>query len=86
MKQEEKEAIKCMVYAQSFVEALDRFKGSSAFKHQLKNRANAFTREMDKFLDDVYKNGSTDSPLIGLIECCENAIDEVIDNQVEIVE
>jgi hypothetical protein len=29
-------ALKCLVFAQSFVEALDDFGGNRAFKHQLK--------------------------------------------------
>ena len=40
-----------MVFAQSFVEALDDFGGTSAFKHQLKNKGNSFAKEVDKFLN-----------------------------------
>ena len=47
-------ALKCMVFAQSFVEALDDFGGTSAFKHQLKNKGNSFAKEVDKFLNDTY--------------------------------
>jgi hypothetical protein len=38
MKQEHKKALKTLVFAQSFVEALDDFGGSTAFKHQLKQK------------------------------------------------
>jgi hypothetical protein len=98
MKQEHKKALKTLVFAQSFVEALDDFggstafkhqlkqKGSTAFKHQLKQKGLSFCKEMDKFLNTVYENGSTDSSLINLVERCQQAIDEVIINEVEVIE
>jgi hypothetical protein len=82
MSEQETKALKCVVFAQSFVEALDDFGGSSAFKHQLKNKGNAFVKEVDKFLDDAYSNGGTETPLINLIEDCHWAIDELIDKSV----
>jgi len=77
-------ALKCMVFAQSFVEALDDFGGTSAFKHQLKNKGNVFIKEVDKFLDDTYAQGSTDISLINLIEGCQDAIDELIETSVTV--
>jgi hypothetical protein len=41
---------------------------------------------MDKFLNTVYKDGSTDSALISVIERCQQAIDEVVNNEVEVTE
>ena len=73
-----------MVFAQSFVEALDDFGGTSAFKHQLKNKGNSFAKEVDKFLNDTYSNGSTDSSLVNLIEGCQVAIDKLIDTSVTV--
>ena len=86
MKQEHKKALKTLVFAQSFVEALDDFGGSTAFKHQLKQKGLSFCKEMDKFLNTVYKDGSTDSALISVIERCQQAIDEVVNNEVEVTE
>lgn len=86
MKKEHLNALKCIVFAQSFVEALDEFKGSSAFRQQLKNKGKAFLKEMDKFLDTVYANGSTDASLINLIEGCQKAIDELVENDVIVIE
>ena len=77
-------ALKCMVFAQSFVEALDDFGGTSAFKHQLKNKGNSFAKEVDKFLNDTYSNGSTDSSLVNLIEGCQDAIDKLIEDSVTV--
>jgi hypothetical protein len=45
MKQEYKQALKTVVFAQSFVEALDEFGGSTAFKHQLKQKGLSFCKE-----------------------------------------
>ena len=73
-----------MVFAQSFVEALDDFGGTSAFKHQLKNKGNSFAKEVDKFLNDTYSNGSTDSSLVNLIEGCQDAIDKLIETSVTV--
>ena len=73
-----------MVFAQSFVEALDDFGGTSAFKHQLKNKGNSFAKEVDKFLNDTYSNGSTDSSLVNLIEGCQDAIDKLIEDSVTV--
>jgi hypothetical protein len=86
MKTEHKKALKALVFAQSFVEALDDFGGNRAFKHQLKNKGLSFAKEVDKFLNTVYENGSTDSSLINLVERCQQAIDEVIINEVEVIE
>lgn len=86
MEQDYRNALKCMVFGQSFVDSLDDFQGSGAFKNQLKNRGNSFLKEADKFLHSVYKRGSTDTTLIGLIEECQKAIDKVIDDQVQVVE
>ena len=86
MKQEHKKALKTLVFAQSFVEALDDFGGSTAFKHQLKQKGLSFCKEIDKFLNTVYENGSTDSSLINLVERCQQAIDEIIINEVEVIE
>ena len=86
MKQEYKTVIKSMVYAQCFVDTLDQFKGTNQFKQQLKRKANMFNEEVERFLNNTYANGSTDTNIIHLMDECEKAIDNVIDNQVEVVE
>jgi|TARA_R110002020_G_scaffold290119_1_gene505552 hypothetical protein len=85
MEEKHIKALKCMVFAQSFVEALDDFGGTTAFKRQLKNKGNSFVKEVDAFLNSTYQNGSTDSSLIGLIESCQNAIDKIIDEDVTVI-
>ena len=84
MEEKHVKILKCMIFAQSFVEALDDFGGTSAFKHQLKNKGNAFVKEADKFLNGIYQNGSTDSSLINLIEGCQDAIDKLIEESVTV--
>ncbi len=74
--------LKCMVFAQSFVEALDDFGGNTAFKHQLKNKGNELCREVDKFLNDIYSNGSTETSIVNLIQGCQDAIDKIIEEDV----
>jgi len=86
MKEEHVRAIKCMVFAQAFVECMDEFEGSSIFKQQIKNRGRAFVREVDKFLDSSYTTSDTQHGLIELIEECQRSIESVIDNEVELVE
>ena len=86
MKEEYVRAIKCMVFAQAFVECMDEFEGSSIFKQQIKNRGRAFVREVDKFLDSSYTTSDTEHGLIELIEECQRSIESVIDNEVELVE
>jgi hypothetical protein len=86
MKEEHKTALKAMVFSQAFVEALDDFKGSNHFKQQLKRKGNMFGAEVERFLDSTYGGGSTDTNIIHLMEECQNAIESVIDNQVELVE
>ena len=75
-----------MVFAQSFVEALDDFGGTSAFKHQLKNKGNSFIKEVDTFLNTTYTNGSADSSLVNLIEGCQVAIDKIIEEDVTVID
>jgi len=86
MKEEHVKAIKCMVFAQAFVECMDEFEGSSIFKQQIKNRGRAFVREVDKFLDSSYTTSDTEHGLIDLLEECQRSIESVIDNEVELVE
>ena len=86
MKEEHKTALKAMVFAQAFVEALDDFKGSNHFKQQLKRKGNMFGIEVERFLDSTYGGGSTDTNIIHLMEACQNALESVIDNHVELVE
>ena len=86
MKEEHIRAIKCMVFAQAFVECMDEFEGSSIFKQQIKNRGRAFVKEVDKFLDSSYTTSDTEHGLINLIEECQRSIESVIDNEVELVE
>jgi hypothetical protein len=86
MNEQHLKALKCLVFAQSFVEALDDFGGNRAFKHQLKNKGLSFAKEVDKFLNDTYSNGSTDSSLVNLIEGCQVAIDELIETSVTVID
>ena len=86
MKEEHKTALKAMVFAQAFIEALDDFKGTNHFKQQLKRKGNMFGIEVERFLDSTYGGGSTDTNIIHLMEECQNAVESVIDNQVELVE
>lgn len=86
MKEDYTTAIKLMVYAQSFVETLEEFKGSNAYRQRLKQRANQFSDEMDKFLNSAYCKGQTESSLIYLIDECQKDIEQRITNEVEIVE
>ena len=86
MKKEHKKALKTLVFAQSFVEALDDFGGSTAFKHQLKQKGLSFCKEMDKFLNTVYENGSTDTSIVNLIEGCQDAIDKLVEDSVTVTE
>ena len=86
MNEQHLKALKCMVFAQSFVEALDDFGGTSAFKHQLKNKGNTFAKEVDKFLNSTYSNGSTDTSIVNLIEGCQDAIDKLIEDSVIVTE
>ena len=84
MKEQHVKAIKCMVFAQAFVECM--FEGTSIFKHQIKNKGKSFIKEVDKFLDFTYNGSDTENGLIGLIEECQNSIEAIIDEQVELVE
>ena len=86
MKEEHKTALKAMVFAQAFVETLDDFKGTNHFKQQLKRKGKMFGAEVEYFLDSTYGGGSTDSNILHLMEACQNAIEDIIDKQVYLVE
>ena len=86
MNEQHLKALKCMVFAQSFVEALDDFGGTSAFKHQLKNKGNLFSKEVDKFLNDTYSGGSTETSIVNLIEGCQDAIEKLVEKNVKMVD
>ncbi len=86
MKEEHKTALKAMVFAQAFIETLDDFKGTNHFKQQLKRKGNMFGLEVDRFLDSTYGGGSTDTNILHLMEACQNSVEAIIDEQVELVE
>lgn len=85
MNDTEKTAIKLMVYAQSFVDTLDQFKGTNAYRQRLKQKAKAFNSELEKFLNAAYCGGQTDSNVIELLDKCQQKVDEIFDNDVEVV-
>lgn len=86
MKEEYKLAIKSMVFGQAFVDTLDQFKGTNAYKQTVKKKGNLFCKEVDKFLNVSYCGGETDSNILALLEECEKAINKVIDEKVVIDE
>ena len=80
-----KKGLKTVVLAQAFVEAMDEFAGESAYKQQLKNKGNAFLKEVDVFLNTIYKEGGADRSVIDIIDACQKALDGVLDEEVEVV-
>ena len=86
MKEQEKKAFKLIVALQFTSDLLDDFGGNSKQKKSLFRRMKGLEKELDLFLDNVYKNGSTDRNLIELTEACQNAIEQVIENDVVIVD
>ena len=79
-------AIKSIVYAQAFVDTLDQFEGTNAYRQRLKQKAKQFKAEVEKFLDAAYCGGDTESSVIELLERCESQIEEVINKEVEVVD
>jgi hypothetical protein len=79
-------AIKSIVYAQAFIDTLDQFEGTNAYRQRLKQKAKQFKAEVEKFLDAAYCGGETESNVIALLERCESEIDEVINKEVQIVD
>lgn len=86
MKEQEKKAFKLIVALQFTSDLLDDFGGNSKQKKSLFRRMRGLEKELDEFLGVVYKNGSTDRNLIDLTEACQNAIEQVIENDVVIVD
>ena len=54
MTETERIAIKSIVYAQAFVDTLDQFEGTNAYRQRLKQKAKHFKAEVEKFLDAAY--------------------------------
>jgi hypothetical protein len=79
-------AIKSIVYAQGFIDTLDQFEGTNAYRQRLKQKAKQFKAEVEKFLDAAYCGGETESNIIALLERCESQIEEVINKEVEVVD
>jgi len=86
MSKEEILAVKLMVFAQSFVDTLDEFKGTNAFKQRVKMKTNSLNDELEKFLNKAYKGGDTDSNVLALLEHCQLSIEEIIESKVELIE
>ena len=76
MKEQEKKAFKLIVALQFTSDLLDDFGGQGKQKQSLYRRMKGLEKELDLFLNDVYKNGSTDRNLIDLTEACQKAMDE----------
>ena len=64
MTKTERIAIKSIVYAQAFVDTLDQFEGTNAYRQRLKQKAKHFKAEVDKFLDAAYCGGETEINVI----------------------
>ena len=79
-------AIKSIVYAQAFIDTLDQFEGTNAYRQRLKQKAKQFKAEVEKFLDAAYCGGETESSVIELLDRCESQIEEVINKEVEVVD
>ena len=79
-------AITSIVYAQAFIDTLDQFEGTNAYRQRLKQKAKHFKAEVEKFLDAAYCGGETESNVIALLERCESQIEEVINKEVEVVD
>jgi hypothetical protein len=86
MSKEEILAIKLMVFAQSFVDTLDEFQGTNAFKQRVKMKTNSLNDELESFLNKAYKGGETDSNVLALLEHCQSAIESVVENNVELID
>lgn len=86
MNETERIAIKSIVYAQAFVDTLDQFEGTNAYRQRLKQKAKQFKAEVEKFLDAAYCGGETESTVIELLDRCESQIEEVINKEVEVVD
>ncbi len=86
MTETERIAIKSIVYAQAFVDTLDQFEGTNAYRQRLKQKAKQFKAEVEKFLDAAYCGGETESSVIELLDRCESQIEEVINKEVEVVD
>jgi len=82
MDEEQELAFKSIVLAQAFVDCMEELKGSSFYKHQLKNRGNSFIAEVDKLLDSAYKGPDFNMGLVAIIEECHDAIEDVLDTKV----
>lgn len=86
MTKTERIAIKSIVYAQAFVDTLDQFEGTNAYRQRLKQKAKHFKLEVEKFLDAAYCGGDTESSVIELLDRCESQIEEVINKEVKVVD
>lgn len=85
MNETERTALKAMIFAQAFVDTLDEFKGTNAYRQRLKQKANRFNSEVEKFLNAAYCKGQTDSNVIELLDKCQQKVEEIFDNDVEVV-
>ena len=75
-------AFKTLIFAQAFIDCMEELKGSSFYKHQVKNRGNSFIAEVDKLLDSAYKGPDFNMGLVAIIEECHDAIEDVLDTKV----
>ena len=75
-------AFKAIIFAQAFVDCIAELEGSSFYKQQVKNRGKSFVREVDKLLDSAYTGDDFGMGMVGIIEDCHNAIEDVLDKKV----
>lgn len=74
--------IKSMVYAQLFVDTIDKMQGSSHFKRKLGQKGKSYCREVERFLNTAYGGGDTEKNLLELLEYCEKKIEDIIEKEV----
>ena len=54
------------------------------FAQKFEHDKSIMVESMDKFLNDTYSNGSTDTSIVNLIEGCQDAIDKLIETSVTV--
>ena len=78
-----------MTYAQNFIDTLDRFEGTNAYRQRVKQTGKAFKVEVEKFLNAAWCGGDTELNVIELIDKCqvasEKKVEEILDNDVDVV-
>lgn len=85
--QQFKDTVSAMIFAQLFLDNMDKVELAPMYKQRVKLRGKAFTAELDAFMDAAYgSTGETERSMIDLMDKCQKTVEKILDEDMVMVD